>query len=126
MVIGILADAHGNAVRLRRGIETLRSRGAETLIHLGDMADTLRLETVDECVETLIQCEIAGVMGNHEYSLVMHHFKRYPARFSEAAQNYVRSLPQRLELFDICFTHFSPFGGVNGLFAPTDGQRPLA
>ncbi|MBI5116059.1 metallophosphoesterase family protein [Candidatus Poribacteria bacterium] len=106
--------------KLRSGIEALRNRGAETLIHLGDMADTLRLETVDECIGTLIRSDVAGVMGNHEYSLVMHHFKRYPSRFSEAAKTYVSALPQRLERFDMCFTHFSPFGGVNGLFASTD------
>jgi predicted phosphodiesterase len=119
-MLGILADAHGNVGKLRSGIEALKKRGAETLIHLGDMADTLRLETVDECFETLIRSGVAGVMGNHEYSLVMHHFKRYPSRFSDAAKTYVNCLPHRLEWFDMCFTHFSPFGGVNGLFAPTD------
>lgn len=123
MLVGVLADSHGYADRLRKGIEALKQRGAGRLIHLGDMTDTLRLEMVDECVEMLIQNNIAGVMGNHEYSLVMHHFKRYPDRFSEPTKSYVRSLPYRLEISDACFTHCFPDGGVHGLFAPTDAEN---
>lgn len=123
MLVGILADSHGNAAILRKGIEALKRREAGMLLHLGDVADTLKLESVDECVELLIRNEIVGVMGNHEYSLVMHHFKRYPDRFSEATKEYVRSLPQRLEMFGVCFTHFSPDGGAYGLFAPTDDKN---
>jgi len=120
VLIGILADSHGSVVRLNRGIEALGERGADALIHLGDIADTLRLDTVDDCIELLIRNNIAGVMGNHEYSLVMHHFKRYPERFSETTMEYVCSLPRRLVLCDICFTHFSDGDGVYGLFGPTD------
>lgn len=123
MLVGILADSHGDVAMLRRGIEALKRRDAGMLIHLGDVADTLKLDSVDECVELLIRNEISGVMGNHEYSLVMHHFKRYPDRFSEATKNYVRSLPQRLEMLGVCFTHFSPDGGAYGLFAPTDDKN---
>jgi len=120
VIIGILSDSHGHPGRLRRGIEALKERHAEMLIHLGDVTDTLRLETVDECAQILIENKIRGVMGNHEYSLITHHFKRYPDRFSEPAKEYICSLPYRLEMPDICFTHFSPVGGVYGLYAPTD------
>jgi predicted phosphodiesterase len=120
VLVGILADSHGIVEKLANGIDVLKKRAVTTIIHLGDAADTLKPETVNECVEMLIRNHIAGVMGNHEYSLVMHHFKRYPDRFSEAAKKYVRSLPQRIELSGVCFTHFSPDSGVYGLFAPTD------
>ena len=49
-------------------------------------------------------------------------FKRYPDRYSEAAKDYVRSLPYRIEMSDVCFTHFSPDAGVHGLYAPTDAD----
>lgn len=120
MLLGVLADSHGLPRKLRDGIGFLESFGAEKIVHLGDMVDTLRVETVDECVSLLIEHEIAGVMGNHEYSLVMHHFKRYPERFSEQTKDYIRSLPWRLEMEEVCLTHFSPLGGVYGLFAATD------
>jgi predicted phosphodiesterase len=120
VLIGILADSHGLAERIRQGIAALERRGAECLIHLGDVTDTLRLDSVDECVGILIENDIRGVMGNHEYSLVTHHFKRYPDRFADSTRRYVCSLPMRFELADVCFTHFSPEGGVHGLYAPTD------
>jgi len=123
VLVGLLADSHGSVARLSGGIRALRERGAETLVHLGDVADTLRLETVDECIELLLRNNITGVMGNHEYSLVMHHFKRYPDKFLEATKEYVRSLPRRLVLFDVCFTHFSHGDGVYGLFAPTGDKN---
>jgi len=122
VVIGILSDSHGDVVLLNEGIEALRGRNADVLIHLGDMIDTLRLETVDECVELLVRHQISGVMGNHEYSLIAHHFKRYPRRFSEISKRYISSLPRRLELYGVCFTHFSPDGSVSGLFAATDEE----
>ncbi len=120
MVLGILADFHGLPNKLREAIKVLSGQGVEKIIHLGDAVDTLRPETVDECISLLDENAIAGVMGNHEYSLVRHHFKRYPERFSEQSKAYVVSLPEVLVLDGICFTHFSPFGGVHGLFSPTD------
>jgi predicted phosphodiesterase len=120
VLLGIVADSHGLPDKLREGIDVLRNRGAEEILHLGDVADTLRPETVDECIRLLIENRIRGVMGNHEYSLVMHHFKRYPEKFSREAMHYVYSLPWLIEIEGICFTHFSPVGGVHGIFAPTD------
>ncbi len=120
MLIGILADSHGGVAQLREGIRELRRRNADMLIHLGDMTDTLKPETTNECAEILVRNKVGGVLGNHEYSLVMHHFKRYPERFSESTRKYVSSLPRTIEIQDVCFTHFSPDGGVYGLFASTD------
>jgi len=120
LLIGILADSHGQVQALRGGIETLRGRNVDRLTHLGDVIDTLRPETVDECVRLLIENGVDGVLGNHEYSLLTHHFKRYPEKFSEASINYMRSLPYVLEISDVCFTHFSPKGGVHGVYAHTD------
>jgi putative phosphoesterase len=44
MRIGLLSDSHGHAKRLRRAIELLTGRGAETLVHSGDLCE---LEHVD-------------------------------------------------------------------------------
>ncbi|GAB4338923.1 MAG: hypothetical protein Kow0099_13450 [Candidatus Abyssubacteria bacterium] len=120
MLLGILADSHGCLEKLTGAVETLRNHGAALLVHAGDMVDTLRPETVDDCIQVLVKNKIAGVMGNHEYSFVMHHFKRYPEKFSQMSKEYVSALPQQLEILDICFTHFSPAGGIHGMFAYTD------
>ena len=123
MRIGILADSHGRVNALIDGVRALKDRKVDKLAHLGDVTDTHRPETVDDCALALIENDIEGVLGNHEYSFVTHHFKRYPERFSESAMRYLRSLPfaiEPLETPGICLTHFSPEGGVHGLYAATD------
>ena len=119
MKIGILADSHGRIDSLTGGIKVLTERKVDRMIHLGDMTDTLKPETVNECVHILIENHIDGVLGNHEYSFVAHHFKRYPEKFSDSAMEYVRLLPYVLEISKICFTHFSPEGEMHGLYAAT-------
>jgi len=119
-LMGVVADCHGLPHKLRKAIDLLRLRGAQRIFHLGDVVDTLRPETVDECVSLLLEYDISGVMGNHEYSFIRHHFKRYTERFSKQSQAYVSSLPEFVVIEDVCLTHFSPVGGVYGLFAHTD------
>jgi hypothetical protein len=84
------------------------------------MTDTLTPATVNECAQILIENNIDGVLGNHEYSFVAHHFKRYPERFADSTIKYVGSLPYYLEISGICFTHFSPEGQMHGLYAASD------
>jgi predicted phosphodiesterase len=86
------------------------------------MTDTLRPETVDECARILIESKVDGVMGNHEYSFVTHHFKRYPEKFSESARRYVGALPYTLVIADVCFAHFCPDESVYGLYTATDEE----
>jgi predicted phosphodiesterase len=118
-----LADSHGRVDTLVDGIGVLTERNVDKIIHLGDITDTLKPETVNECARILVKNRIDGVLGNHEYSFVAHHFKRYPEKFSDAAMEYVRSLPYILEISGICFTHFSPDGEVYGLYAATDQEN---
>ncbi len=122
MRIGILADSHGRVDVLEKGIAVLSVRKIDKLLHLGDMTDTLRPETVDASAKILVEHNIDGVLGNHEYSYVTHHFKRYSEKYSESAMEYIRSLPYLIEIADVCLTHFSPEGGVHGLYAHTDEE----
>src|SRR5690554_1349846 len=46
MQIGLLADSHGHADTTAAAVKALRDRGAETLIHLGDVGTTRVLETL--------------------------------------------------------------------------------
>lgn len=38
MIVGVLSDTHSEIVRTRVAVDLLRSRGAEVLIHCGDLA----------------------------------------------------------------------------------------
>jgi uncharacterized protein len=60
MRIGILSDSHGRAVTTRRAVAMLIERGAELLIHLGD------LET-EEVIDELVGRNARIVLGNCDW-----------------------------------------------------------
>jgi hypothetical protein len=62
MVIGILSDSHGRADTTRRAVEALRHRGAELLIHLGDIGD-------HRVIDELIGHNARIVFGNCDWDI---------------------------------------------------------
>jgi putative phosphoesterase len=57
MLIGILSDSHGRAQRTAAAVEALRGKGADLLIHLGDV------ET-DAVIDELVGHPVRIVFGN--------------------------------------------------------------
>jgi hypothetical protein len=49
MIIGVVSDTHGNARRLKSALDKLLARGAEAVVHCGDVGSV-------ECVELLGSC----------------------------------------------------------------------
>lgn len=62
MILGILADSHGDACTTARAVDLLRDNGAELLIHLGDV------ETSD-VIGALSVMPARLVFGNCDYDL---------------------------------------------------------
>lgn len=60
MILGILSDSHGRADRVRIARSLLEDRGAEMLIHCGDVGGT---EVFDE----LVGCDCRFVWGNTDF-----------------------------------------------------------
>ncbi len=89
MLIGILADSHGRAERTRAAVFALRQRGAEMILHLGDVCGE---EVIDELVgvnarlvfgncdmdidEMTRHAEIMGVGVDHPMGIVVVDGKR--------------------------------------------------
>ena len=59
MLIGILSDTHDHLERCRRGVEVLKTAGADVLVHCGDLTCA---EIVDECAVL----PFYFVYGNHD------------------------------------------------------------
>ncbi|KKM23863.1 hypothetical protein LCGC14_1610880 [marine sediment metagenome] len=59
MKIGIVSDSHGQVKRLRRGIEMLTRRGAEAIVHCGDIG---KVECLAVLAESGLPCY--AVTGN--------------------------------------------------------------
>ena len=64
MKIGIVSDSHGKADRLGRAVETLIARGAEAVVHCGDIGG-------EECIDVLGGAGVAAyaVAGNMDRRL---------------------------------------------------------
>jgi predicted phosphodiesterase len=118
--IGIMADSHGNNGLLARAIGTLRSLGAGTLIHLGDMCDTLAPRLMEETFSLLREHGVGSVRGNNECQLIHdQHSSRTENRPDGQAQALER-LPYVIRLGALWFTHSVPYP------YPAATRRPIS
>lgn len=62
MLIGVLSDSHGRVEMTRKAVELLVSRGAETLIHLGDVG-------TEHVLDELIGHHAYVVFGNCDWDI---------------------------------------------------------
>ena len=62
MLIGILSDSHGRVETTRRAVAALLQRGAELLIHLGDVGD-------ERVIDELIGHNARIVFGNCDWDV---------------------------------------------------------
>ncbi|MFH1886762.1 MAG: metallophosphoesterase family protein [Pseudomonadota bacterium] len=115
--IGVMADSHGRADAISRAVELLRGRGCQTLVHLGDICDSERPETADECVGILKEAGILCVRGNNDHWLLAAREGR-PARFVSAATfAFLESLPPARTVAGAVMAHSLPFVRRMGLSA---------
>ena len=114
--IGIIADSHSRNDRTRRAIEDLRAKGAECIVHLGDICDSLRPESQNEVLGLITAPGVMGVLGNNEYSLLT---DGYSGMLDADSRAYLKQLPYTITIQDWCFTHSVPFPW------PAATRRPL-
>ncbi len=63
MKIGIVSDSHGKTRRLRAALEILRARGAEAIVHCGDLCSLPCVQALGDC--GLPVYAVAGNMDRH-------------------------------------------------------------
>ena len=68
-LIGIMADSHGDPFAIDSAAAYLRQKGCTSLYHLGDICDTNRPDTADECVAVIRRYGILAIKGNNDHSL---------------------------------------------------------
>lgn len=62
MLIGILSDSHGKADTTRKAVSALKQRGADVMLHLGDIGS-------DAVIDELIGHNVRIVFGNCDYDI---------------------------------------------------------
>jgi len=117
--IGLIADSHGKIALMLDAIKTLKDMGAATIIHLGDICDSLRPECLDEAVAILDRYEVKAVLGNNEYILLTEYLANHAAGYNNIVASFLKELPYTLNVGDLCFTHSIPFNW------PAATNRPL-
>jgi predicted phosphodiesterase len=118
--IGIMADSHGNNLLLASTISTLRSLGAHTLIHLGDMSDTLAPHLMNETFRILARNNVLGVRGNNECQLLHDLHSARAENAPDEPLSLLSELPYVMNLEDLWFTHSAPYS------FPAATRRPIS
>lgn len=107
--IGLIADSHGKNDLLQRAIRAVQKNGAETIIHLGDLCDSLDPHPLEDTINILQQNNIRGVLGNNEYSIISEHHNAHVQNISSQVLEYLSNLPYIMTMGPVWFTHSAPF-----------------
>jgi len=115
--VGLLADTHSDNVLLKKAIDKLKEIGAEKIIHLGDICDSLKPEALDEAVQILKNHHVKAVIGNNDYIVIADNLTE---GLSDETISYLKELPYTITSRDVTFTHSSPFEW------PAATRRPIS
>jgi len=107
--IGVMADSHGRADAIAGAVALLRARGCQTLVHLGDICDSERPETADECVGILASAGVLCVRGNNDHWLLASREGRPAGLVSAATFAFLESLPPARRVAGAVMAHSLPF-----------------
>jgi len=120
--IGIMADSHGNAAMIARAAALLRSRGCTLCVHLGDIVDTTRPDTIDACLQALTAGQIKAIRGNNEHTLLLNR----SAWLHRQALEAMHAMPFGRRIGAVLLVHSLPFDetlGVRCLLEDMDVNR---
>ena len=107
--IGLITDSHSMNSLMTKAIHILKDMGAKTIIHLGDICDSLTPEKLDIAVNILNKYNVKAIMGNNEYILTIEYLANHYNRFEKRTISFLKELPYTITAKDICFTHSLPY-----------------
>jgi predicted phosphodiesterase len=121
-LFGIMADSHGDAMAIFRAVRRLKDLGCESLVHLGDVCESSRPETADECVSLLREHEVATVKGNNDHIVVANREGSELTDVSAETVAWLKALPLKIRRHGAAFVHSLPFVRELGLSAMVRGM----
>ncbi len=120
--IGLVADSHDRLEALATAVRILEERAADSLVHLGDICDSLRLDLLEDSVRLLRRHRMLVVKGNNDFMLENLLRCQPPdnlGRFDHLA-TFLGELPMRIVWDGICFAHSLPFDHLRSFYEPID------
>jgi predicted phosphodiesterase len=109
--IGIISDSHGQVAQLSQTIQYLQEKQCKTIIHLGDICDTVHIHTADQCISVIQKYNIVAIRGNNDHALSLVDNPEIDQR----TRDYIQSLPLVLQTNQLFFAHSLPFVNELGL-----------
>ena len=120
--IGLVADSHDCLQALERAVLLLEARGAESLVHLGDICDSLRLDLLEESVRLIRKHRVLAVKGNNDFML--ENLLRCQPPESKGLYDrlgtFLEELPIKIVWDGLCFAHSLPFDHLRSFYEPID------
>lgn len=121
--IGLLADSHSHLDTLESAIHTLHRRGADTLVHLGDICDSLRLDLLEASIRLIKKYDVLAVKGNNDFMLETLLLGQPPEMTDDSTGpllDFLQQLPMLITWGKICFSHSLPFDFLRAFYEPID------
>jgi len=120
--IGLVSDSHSNLEALRTAIRVLQNLGAESLVHLGDICDSLQGGVLEEFIRLIRKQRILAVKGNNDFLLENLLRHQPPERQAASAEHaaFLKDLPMTIIWEDVCFAHSLPFEFLRAFYEPID------
>ncbi len=116
-----MADSHGRPEYIKAAFSFLKEEACEEIYHLGDICDSSRSETAEECVNQIRENGIIAVRGNNDHRIVIDNQDESFSKISYDIVDYLQNLPVVLESKEIVCTHSLPFYdefGVSCMIGP--------
>ena len=95
----LISDLHGNAIALRGVLRSIRARGADRIVCLGDVA-TLGVAPA-EVVDVLREIGCPCIMGNHDEYLLDPELTNSKAPLSQISHRVVLEITERAALSEV-------------------------
>ena len=113
--IGLIADSHGRPDTIKNALTHLKDKRCDTIIHLGDICDTLFPETCDICIDIIRENKVIAVKGNNDHMLQLNQEGNPVSPVSQRAIAYLKNLSPVLEYDLAFFAHSLPYFDEMGI-----------
>lgn len=106
MKIGLITDIHEQVEVLAIALEALRGHDVEMIVLIGDVVAAG--ERLDETCKLLLNHNVVGVWGNHDYLLCSESRSKCHEKDAKATAIFMSSLRPRFEVDQCLFQHVDP------------------
>ena len=115
LMIGIMADSHGQADTIRDALVVFADAGCCSVYHLGDVCDSTHPETANTCMRLLQERRVKIIKGNNDQAIVANLIDRAKSPVSAEVLQTLKKLELMQYYRNAMFIHSLPFIGELGL-----------